>query len=228
MQARYVAYYRVSTDGQGRSGLGLESQRAAVLAFLNGDDFKLVAERTEIESGKRADNRLALTEAMQLCRVHDATLLIAKLDRLSRDAHFLLGLQKAGVRFVATDMPQADNFTVGIMALLAQKEREMISERTRVALAAAKARGTKLGGKRPGVVMTDEIRAKGQIARSQMADAYARDLAPVIRELREGGTVSLRGLANGLNAANIMPPRRKGPWSEAQVKALLERMDRIS
>jgi DNA invertase Pin-like site-specific DNA recombinase len=228
MQTRYVAYYRVSTDGQGRSGLGLQSQRASVLAFLNGDNSMLATERTEIESGKRADNRPALAEAMQLCRVHNATLLIAKLDRLSRDAHFLLGLQKAGVRFVATDMPQADNFTVGIMALLAQKEREMISERTRVALAAAKTRGTKLGGKRHGVAMTDEIRAKGQAARIERADTFARDLAPIIRELREGGTVSLRGLAKGLNAINIMPPRRKGPWSEAQVKALLARVDRIS
>ncbi len=198
MKGRFVAYYRVSTEGQGRSGLGLESQRAAVLAFLNGGAWKLVAERTEVESGKRDDNRPALAEAMQLCRVHDATLLIAKLDRLSRDAHFLLGLQKAGVRFIAADMPHADNLTVGVMALLAQKEREMISERTKAALVAAKARGVKLGGKRPGVVMTPKIRASGQAARIARADAFARDLAPTIREFQSAGVTSLRGLARAL------------------------------
>jgi DNA invertase Pin-like site-specific DNA recombinase len=228
MKGRFVAYYRVSTEGQGRSGLGLESQRAAVLAFLNGGSWKLVAERTEVESGKRDDNRPALAEAMQLCRVHDATLLIAKLDRLSRDAHFLLGLQKAGVRFVAADMPHADNFTVGVMALLAQKEREMISERTKAALAAAKARGVKLGGKRPGVVMTAEIRASGQAARIERADAFARDLAPTIETLRAKGVTSLRGLARALNEANIPPPRKQGVWSDAQVKALLERINKVS
>ena len=224
MEGRYVAYFRVSTDKQGRSGLGLEGQRKAVLDFLNGGAWELVAERTEVESGKRANNRPALIEALQLCRVHNATLLIAKLDRLSRDAHFLLGLQKAGVRFIAADMPHADNFTVGILAMVAQKEREMISERTKAALAAAKARGVKLGGKRPGVIMTPQIRAKGRTASTERANAFARDLAPTIAAFARLGCTSLNGLARALNDSNIPPPRRKGQWSATQVKALLARI----
>jgi DNA invertase Pin-like site-specific DNA recombinase len=199
-----------------------------VLDFLNGGSWELVAERTEVESGKRADNRPALIEALQLCRIHNATLLIAKLDRLSRDAHFLLGLQKAGVRFVACDMPHADNFTVGILAMVAQKEREMISDRTKAALAAAKARGVKLGGKRPGVVMTLQIRAKGRAASMERANAFARDLSATIQAFQEGGHVSLNGLARALNDSNIPPPRRKGKWSAAQVKGLLARIERIT
>src|SRR5918995_5186744 len=122
-QGSFVAYYRVSTDKQGRSGLGLEAQQAAVRDYLNGGNWKLLAEVTEVESGKRSD-RPKLDDAMRLCRLHGATLVIAKLDRLSRDAHFLLGLQKAGVDFVAADMPDANKMTVGIMALVAQHERE--------------------------------------------------------------------------------------------------------
>ena len=142
----FIAYNRVSTEKQGRSGLGLEAQQAAAKAFVasRGASGKLLASYTEIESGKRVD-RPELAKALEHARLTDGVLLIAKLDRLSRDAHFLLGLPKAGVRFTAADMPHADNFTVGIMALVAQKERESISERTKAALAAAKARGVKLG-----------------------------------------------------------------------------------
>src|SRR3954466_11564912 len=141
---RYVSYLRVSTDRQGRSGLGLEAQRKAVEDFLNGGRWDLMAEFVEVESGKR-DDRPKLTEALGLCRLHNATLVIAKLDRLSRDAAFLLGLQKAGVRFMAADMPEANELVVGIMAVVAQAERKMISTRTKAALAAAKARGVRLG-----------------------------------------------------------------------------------
>src|SRR5918993_946126 len=140
----YVSYLRVSTDRQGRSGLGLEAQRKTVEDFLNGGRWDLIAEFVEVESGKR-DDRPKLREAMAFCRLHNATLVIAKLDRLSRDAHFLLGLQKAGVRFVAADMPEANEMVVGILAVVAQAERKMISERTKAALAAAKARGKRLG-----------------------------------------------------------------------------------
>ena len=143
-QGRFVSYLRVSTDRQGRSGLGLEAQRKAVDDFLNGGRWKLIAEFVEVESGKR-DDRPKLAEALALCRLHNAVLVIAKLDRLSRDAHFLLGLQKAGVRFVAADMPEANEMVVGIMAVVAQAERKMISARTKAALAAAKARGKRLG-----------------------------------------------------------------------------------
>lgn len=142
---RYIAYYRVSTARQGKSGLGLEAQRAAVLAYLNGGNWELTAEFCEVESGKTSD-RPQLAAALAACRLHRATLVIAKLDRLSRDAAFLLGLQNAGVRFVAVDMPEANELVVGIMACVAQAERKMISDRTKAALAAAKVRGVKLGG----------------------------------------------------------------------------------
>ena len=142
---KFVSYLRVSTKRQGESGLGLEAQRKAVSDFLNGGNWKLVEELVEVESGKHDHNRPALHKALEACKVYGATLVIAKLDRLSRDAHFLLGLQKAGVKFVAADMPEANEMVVGIMALVAQAERRMISERTKAALQAAKARGVKLG-----------------------------------------------------------------------------------
>src|SRR5690349_17254180 len=128
MSAKYVAYYRVSTARQGRSGLGTEAQQAAVAAFLSARRGQLLGEPLiEIESGKRDDNRPKLHEALRLCRLTGATLLVAKLDRLSRDAAFLMTLSKSGVRFVAADMPDANDMTVGVMALVAQQEREAIS-----------------------------------------------------------------------------------------------------
>ena len=125
----------------GRKRLGLEAQRKAVYDFLNGGHWQLVEELVEVECGKHDHNRPALHKALEACKVYGATLVIAKLDRFSRDAHFLLGLQKAGVKFVAADMPEANEMVVGIMALVAQAERRMISERTKAALQAAKARG---------------------------------------------------------------------------------------
>jgi DNA invertase Pin-like site-specific DNA recombinase len=159
-EGKFVSYLRVSTARQGRSGLGLEAQRKAVEDFLNGGNWQLVKEFVEVESGKRAD-RPQLEKAFQLCRLIGAKLVIAKLDRLSRDAHFLLGLEKAGVEFVAADMPQANRLTIGIMAVMAQHEREMISTRTKAALQAAKRRGVKLGGDR-GYVITAKARAAGR------------------------------------------------------------------
>src|SRR6476659_656273 len=130
-KGRYVSYLRVSTDRQGRSGLGLEAQRKAVEDFLNGGRWDLIAEFVEVESGKR-DDRPKLAEALGLCRLHNATLVIAKLDRLSRDAAFLLGLQKAGVRFVAADMPEArTSWSSASWRWCAQAERKMISARTK-------------------------------------------------------------------------------------------------
>src|SRR3954462_2324050 len=138
---RYVSYLRVSTDGQGHSGLGLEGQRAAVAGFIAGR--ALLSEHVEVESGAD-DDRPQLARALDACRLTGATLLVAKLDRLSRDAAFLLGLQKAGVPMVFADMPHANGFMIGVMAMLAQHERELISQRTKAALQAAKARGQKL------------------------------------------------------------------------------------
>src|SRR5579871_2906396 len=140
-EGKWISYLRVSTTQQGKSGLGIEAQRAAVAAYAPIKEF------VEVESGKRSD-RPMLAEALKACRVHGARLIIAKLDRLSRDAHFLLGLEKAGVDFTAADMPNANRLTVGIMAMVAEEERRMISSRTKAALAAARQRGTQLGGAR--------------------------------------------------------------------------------
>ena len=135
---KFVSYLRVSTKRQGESGLGLEAQRAAVEAWLNGGDWTLVEEHVEVESGKRADNRPALAKAFDARRAYNAKLVIAKIDRLSRDPVFLLSLRDAGIEFIAVDMPHANRLTVGIMSLVAEQEREAISTRTKGALAAAK------------------------------------------------------------------------------------------
>jgi DNA invertase Pin-like site-specific DNA recombinase len=222
-QGRFVSYLRVSTDRQGRSGLGLEAQRRAVEDFLDGGNWTVIAEVVEIESGKR-DDRPKLQEALALCRLHDATLVIAKLDRLSRDAHFLLGLQKAGVRFVAADMPEANEMVVGILAVVAQAERKMIGERTKAALAAAKARGKRLGT--PANLRNGEVgRAKGRARKTEIARQRAADLGPVIEDLRARGLTSLHQIAAGLNARGI-PAARGGTWSAVQVKRVLEQTER--
>ncbi len=220
-EGTFVAYYRVSTEKQGRSGLGLDAQRKAVEDYLNGGKWDLAAEFTEIESGKNSD-RPALAKALQACRVYGARLVIAKLDRLSRDAHFLLGLEKAGVDFVAADMPHANRLTVGIMAMVADEERRMISARTRAALAEAKKRGKKLGGFR-GKVITPEARAASLRTRQERSQAKARDLVPIIEELKAAGAISLRQIAAGLNAKGIKTARG-GEWSAGQVQRLIERV----
>ena len=163
------------SDRQGASGLGLEAQRRAVADFLNGGNWQLVAEFVETESGAKTD-RPKLADALALARAHGAKLVIAKLDRLSRDAHFLLGMQNAGVQFVAADMPEANEMVVGIMAVVAQAERKMISARTKAALAAAKARGKKLGGFRC-YIPTAEDGASGRKARTAKAASRAESLA---------------------------------------------------
>lgn len=220
-EEKCVAYYRVSTARQGASGLGLEAQREAVSRFLSGGRWCVVASFTEVESGKR-DDRPELARAIQACRVYGARLVIAKLDRLSRDAHFLLGLEKAGVDFVAADMPNANRLTVGIMAMVAEEERRMISARTKAALAAAKARGTVLGGYK-GAAITDAAREAGRDAQTARAAARARDLAPVIVELQAAGVTSLNGMAKALNARGI-PTARGGQWQAVQVSHVLARM----
>src|ERR1700678_1802664 len=143
-QPEYVAYYRVSTDRQGRSGLGLDAQKYAVQTYLSRSGGVLRAAFTEIQSG-RDDDRRQLSEALKLCRLTNSTLLIAKLDRLSRNVAFLAALQQAGTKFVACDLPEANELVVHILAAVAQAERKAISERTKAALAAARARGVRLG-----------------------------------------------------------------------------------
>jgi len=221
---KFIAYYRVSTQKQGRSGLGLEAQKQAVATYLNGGSWSIAAELTEIESGKRDDNRPMLAEAFKACRVHRATLIIAKLDRLGRDAHFLLGLQKAGVEFVCVDDPHMTPLTLGIRAVVAQHEREVISARTKAALKAAKKRGTKLGGFR-GYVPSAKVRAKAIATREARADARAADLSETIAELQAAGATSLRAIAAALNERGIPTARGDGEWTATQVMRVLERLD---
>lgn len=219
---KHVAYYRVSTARQGRSGLGLEAQRQSVLDYLNGGRWQLAAEFTEIESGGKSD-RPELAKALAACRIYGATLVVAKLDRLSRDAHFLLTLKKEGIRFVIADMPQANELTVDLFAVLAQHERRVISERTKVALAAAKRRGVKLGKPEN---LTDRARRNGNKisagVRSSLADLRAADLASVVQPLRDRGA-SLREIMRELQAQEV-PTARGGDWTPAAVQRVLARI----
>lgn len=219
---KFVAYYRVSTKGQGDSGLGLEGQKAAVTRFLNGGKWSLVQEVVEVESGKRND-RPKLAEALRLCRVYNATLLIAKLDRLSRNVYFISSLMESGVKFVAVDMPEATDMTIHILASVAQGEAKAISDRTRTALAAARARGTILGGLRRN---SGTIHALGNAqsvkVRQQRAAKRANDLLPAIEQAQAEGASTLREIAAFLNAKGIPTPRG-GEWSAVQVKRVLDR-----
>lgn len=221
---RYVSYLRVSTQKQGASGLGIEAQRKAVADYLNGGRWKLIAEFVEIESGKNTERR-QLQEALRACRLHGATLVVAKLDRLARNAHFLLGLQQAAVDFVACDMPSANKMTVGIMAVVAEDAARTISINTKAALAAAKARGVKLGSPRN---LTRKGRAKGNEqsgeTRTLMAVQRAQDLAPTLAAIQAEGVTSLRQIARSLNERDI-PTARQGRWTAVQVQRILWRLN---
>jgi DNA invertase Pin-like site-specific DNA recombinase len=218
---RFVAYYRVSTARQGASGLGLEAQRCAVAEFLSRDKRQLVCEFVEVESGRRND-RPQLAAALTACRQHHATLVIAKLDRLARDAHFLLGLEKAGVEFVAVDMPSANRLTIGILALVAEEEARAISDRTKVALAAAKARGVTLGN--PKNLSNSATGAKRSAeVREMSARCRAADLAPILAELRSQGVIDARGIARALNERRIPAPRG-GLWQATQVQRIKSKL----
>lgn len=224
LQRRYVAYYRVSTERQGRSGLGLEAQKAAVADFLRTTDSTLHAEFTEVQSGKDND-RPKLAEALKHCKLTRSTLLIAKLDRLSRNASFLLSLRDAGVRFVATDMPDMNETVVGIMAVIAQAERKAISDRTKAALAAAKARGVRLGNPRlqPGSKATALAASK---AAQHVARARAEDLRDVVEDARAQGRTTLQGIADHMNERGFTTPRG-GRWAPASAARLLSQLGHV-
>ena len=215
---RLVAYYRVSTARQGASGLGLDAQRASVRQHLNGGDWSLVAEVVEIESGKRND-RPKLAEALRLCRLHKATLIIAKLDRLARNVAFTANLMDSGVDFVAVDFLQANRLTIHILAAVAEHEARAISKRTTKALAEAKKRGVVMGGFR-GKVPTQAHRAAAVAVRQGRAAERNVDLAPILAEIRAAGATSLREIAAGLNAHSV-PTARGGEWSAVQVQRVL-------
>jgi DNA invertase Pin-like site-specific DNA recombinase len=221
-EGKFISYLRVSTAKQGLSGLGLEAQRKAVTDFLNGGNWTLLTEFVEVESGKKND-RPELNKALAHCKLTGAALVIAKLDRLSRNAHFLLGLQEAGVHFIATDMPTANELTVGIMALVAQEERKAISARTKAALAAAKERGVKLGCPNGAAHLRQYGNELGVEAVKRNAEERARKLADVVKEIQTKGTASLKGIADELNRQGITTARG-GLWHASSVKNLISRL----
>jgi DNA invertase Pin-like site-specific DNA recombinase len=224
---KYVAYYRVSTDRQKRSGLGLEAQQEAVRKHLNGGNRKLVGEFTEAESGKRND-RPALAQALALCRIHNATLVVAKLDRLARNTQFLLTVVKesgeAGVVFC--DLPAipkgpTGKFLLTQMASVAELEAGLISQRTKVALQAAKARGQVLGCKNRNIAAYAKRGARASASvRSGNAVKRAGDMLPIIQAIQAEGATSLRQVAAVLNQRGITAARG-GEWSAVQVRRLL-------
>lgn len=213
---RFVSYCRVSTDQQGRSGLGLEAQREAVAGFLNGGDWKLMGEFVEVESGKRAD-RPELARALAACKRHKATLVVAKLDRLSRSVAFLSALMESGVEFVAVDNPHANKLMVHLLAAFAEHERDQISARTKAALQAAKARGTKLGNPQ-----IDAARNGAVVALKASADQHAGNVLPIIRAIQASGATSLRDVAAALNARGVRTARG-GEWHASTVRNVLGR-----
>jgi len=212
-KSKFIAYYRVSTDRQGCSGLGLDAQRKAVLDWLNGGKWELVAAYTEVESGKRSD-RPELEQALKDCKQRGASLVIARLDRLARNVHFISGLMERKVPFVAVEFPDATPLMLHIHAAMAEHERKLISQRTKAALAEAKARGVKLGthGKILARLNRDQARAR------------AKELRPMVRALRKEGKTTVREIMEALNRRGIKT-QRGGSWHPHTVNLLLHRID---
>lgn len=228
----FVAYLRVSTDQQGRSGLGLEAQQAAIAAFLGPQDRLMEPPYVEVESGLKAD-RPRLREALERCKRTGATLLIAKLDRLARNVRFIASLMEEGVPFIACDMPNATPFMLHVYAAVGEEEARAISRRTKAALAAAKARGVKLGGDRgyrpstpPDWVAGTKAAAD---ARKREADRTAHGLMGAIDAVREalGAGASLQAIARGLTEAGVPTPRG-GAWTATGVRRALGRVGNVN
>lgn len=221
---KLVAYHRVSTAKQGSSGLGLEAQRASIESYSATIGASLVAFYTEVESGK--DNeRPELLKALHHAKVTGSVLVIAKLDRLSRSVAFLAALQDSGVKFVAADMPEANEVTIHIMAVIAQAERKAISKRTKEALQAAKARGTKLGNPNGAAALlrAGKGNAAGVEAVKAKAEDYAQQMSPVVEHLQGQGKTSLGALVEALNGGGYRTPRG-GSWHKTSVRNLLDRL----
>ena len=222
---KFVPYYRCSTAKQARSGLGLEGQEATVVRYAEAHNAQILKSYVEVETGKSSD-RPELAKAVAHARRAKATLIIAKLDRLARNVHFLSGLMEAGVKFVACDQPSANDLTIHILAAVAQDEAKRISERTKAALAAYKARGGVLGATRPECrnLTPDASRlgalAAGNAAKKEADSAYT-DLYPIIQELRDQG-LSLRAIARHLDDEGY-ETRRGRRWNHVQVRAVLNR-----
>jgi DNA invertase Pin-like site-specific DNA recombinase len=215
MNKKVVSYYRVSTTRQGESGLGLESQRETVRRYVSSHGMETVGEFTEVESGK-VNDRPELTKALNVCRKNGATLVVSKLDRLSRNALFLLQLQQSNVEFICCDCPNVDRFTVGILALVAQREREMISERTKSALQAARIRGVRLGTRNPDrqvKLMVDGV------LREKMN--FLNRVRPIVEEVRSSGVNTLQGIADCLTRRGIPTRYGKTVWFPSTIKTIL-------
>lgn len=220
MATSFVSYLRVSTNRQEISGLGIEAQRASVLQYCEsrGD---IIAEYVETESGK-VNDRIELRKAFSRCKQTNSILIIAKIDRLSRNAHFLLGLQESNINFVCVDMPDATPMLIGLMAVIAQHEREQISKRTIAALAALKARGVVLG-RRKGLpsLLTDQTRALGRAKNKQNSIDHANELYPIIQTMVNGG-LSFTLICRELNRGNYTTSRGiSGKWTITQVQRIL-------
>jgi DNA invertase Pin-like site-specific DNA recombinase len=218
-----ISYVRVSTQRQGRSGLGLEAQQAAIQRFAEAEGLTIIGEHIEVETGKGADaldRRPKLALALAQAKKAKAAVLVAKLDRLSRDVQFISGLMAQRVPFIVADMPGADPFMLHVYAAVAQWERDKISQRTREALAAAKVRGVKLGNPCP--IALSKAQLAGQAANRVAAEAFADRTLPMILKLQREGLVTLRDLAAELQARGI-PTARGGRWSTSAVRNLVAR-----
>ena len=219
---KFVAYYRVSTDKQQRSGLGLEAQQELVRNYLNGGRWSVIGEFTEIESGtrKRLKNRPMLKAALELARKQKATLVVAKLDRLARDVQFISTLLNGNVKFVCADMPEADRTFLQMVSVFAEYEAKRISERTTEALAALKRQGKKLGSPSPEIGSAEGVKVL-----KANADAYAERVGPIVRDIiRKTGSGTLRDIAAALTARGIETPRGNTDWRASQVSNLLKRI----
>lgn len=219
---KFIAYYRVSTDKQGKSGLGLGAQKSPVIAYIESKKGELLEAFTEVESGKR-DDRPQLVAALALADVTGATVVFAKLDRLSRNASFLLSLRDAGIKFVALDCPELDTLSLGMRAVIAQHERETISSRTRAALAVARDRGTRLGN--PNGLALQAARKGRELGlqkRVNGAIAFAIKLSPIVTSIKAKGVETFSGIAAALNSKCILTPRGS-TWNGKAVSRLMER-----
>jgi DNA invertase Pin-like site-specific DNA recombinase len=221
MDRAAVAYYRVSTARQGRSGLGLEAQRDAVVRFAAAEGLQLAKEYIEVETGKGVDaldRRPQLAASLAEARRRRCPIVVAKLDRLSRDVHFISGLMAERVQFIVTELgADVDPFILHLFAALAEKERAMIATRTRDALQRAKARGVRLGGPKLAQARKEAVKAI-----EANADRHATNVLPIIREIERAGARSLRAIAEALNARGV-PTARGGRWQAMTVSNVLAR-----
>jgi DNA invertase Pin-like site-specific DNA recombinase len=225
MEGTFISYLRVSTARQQQEGHGIDAQRASIERYLNGGGWKVLAEYVEAESGRKND-RPELLKALDHCEMTGATLLIAKLDRLSRNAAFLLTLQDAGVKFIAVDNPQANELTVSLLAVIAQDEARRISERTKEGLRAAKAKGVKLGSPKGAAHLGSKYQHLATTALKVKADSFARKLGPLVQEIEAQGHTSLSAIARELNARSIRTSKG-GKWHPSTVRNLKHRLCQI-